>query len=272
MNTKAELLKHGFATIKYPPHITVLVREMMKSWQDFCALPLETKKQFLCTSELGTGYEFKDEIGATKDRKENFHLNIKDLPLTKEICRKAGVDLRFADSAGRLLWSIQDTICRFARSVEDEFDLAGLTEELMASQDSWFLRLLHYPPGSPVGKVIAAHHVDKLGITMYLGETTPGVQYYNRDGQWVDMPVLTGKTIITPNMQMQLKTRGEVKALYHRAVANEESKVNGRYSMVCFADLLQTPMYDKTKHGRIQDLPLGFNQRLSHEEFAQYFV
>ena len=90
-NIKTELLKYGFATIDYPTDLTELVAEAMESWQEFCALPLETKSRFIYTGDAGTGYEFKDEPGETKDRKENFHFTIDEMPRVFQIA--ADVDI-----------------------------------------------------------------------------------------------------------------------------------------------------------------------------------
>lgn len=267
-----ELEGQGFATIDYLPYVKLAFEGMMKEWQMFCALPLAIKSRFVYGGEYGSGYEYKNTIGTTLDVKENFHLLLSDIARIRNFCTSFDVDQRFVYSAENLLQTIQGTILGFARVIEREYGLDGLEDELFESHDKWVLRLLHYPHGSEAGQVIAAPHVDKLGITMYLGETTSGVQYFSKDRKWVSMPVLTGQTIITPNMQMQYKTRGELKALCHRVVANEESGRVGRYSIVCFADLFKTPQYNKEKFGRLQEMAVGFNYDLPHEQFAKFFI
>ncbi len=272
MNLKNELATNGFATIDYPEHLTLLVMDMMRSWKKFCDLPLETKSRFIYTGDSGTGYEFKNEEGVTKDRKENFHFTLQEMKRIADISNDAGVNPVFASDAYALLEGIRDPLYSFARSLEIRFNLIELESEIRQSKPMWFLRLLHYPAGSEPGQVIAAHHPDKLGLTMYLGETTPGVQYYSQDRKWEDMPVLAGKTIITPNMQMQYRSRGRLTALYHRVVANEICQTEGRYSIVCFIGFPQTPQYDKACHGRLQDQPLAFNYGQPYREFRKLFV
>jgi isopenicillin N synthase-like dioxygenase len=271
-NLKSELLEYGFAVVPHSWHVAHMVSAMMEAWKEFCSLPIGIKTSFSFTGDTGgSGYEYKDEPGPTKDLKENFHFSVRELDRVNRISRRARVDGRFVNAASSILSAIRSPISEFTRQVEREFDLPGFRDEVNESWDRWTLRLLHYPPSGEVGKVLASPHVDKLGWTMYLKETTPGVQYYNPLGEWVDMPVLTGETIITSNMQTQYKTGGQLKAVCHRVVSNEDSARDGRYSIVCFADFLKTPQYDKERCGRLQDMPLGFNRNMSFEEFAGLF-
>ncbi|MBI3459017.1 hypothetical protein HY061_02020 [Candidatus Azambacteria bacterium] len=272
MTLKDEFRKYGFATIDYPSGIRERVKQVMESWQNFCNLPIEIKSCLSYSKKTDTGYEFKDKIGATKDLKENFHLTLHELPKILKLAKKYDIDQSFIREAGSLLKEIQILFYKFSRLIEKEFNLINIENELYESRNKWLIRCLHYFPGSLLGQIIASHHVDKLGLTMYLGETTPGIQYYSKNDKWKNMPILSGKTIITPNLQMQYKTQGEIKGLYHRVIANKESSQNGRYAIVCFADFLQTPQYNKEKYGRTQDLPLAFNYGMDHKEFSKFFI
>ena len=271
-NIKFELEKYGFATVDYPQGVTGIVQDAMNAWQKFCQLPLETKSHFIYTGDSGAGYEYKNETGETKDRKENFHFSLGEMSRLSQVTKENGIDESFVSSADALLTGIEVSVLNFAQSLEEQFGIKGLREDVYASKGSWLLRYLHYFPGAKAGKVIAAHHCDKVSFTMYLQETTPGVEYYSQKREWISMPILQGKTIVTPNMQIQYKTHGKLKALYHRVVANEKSAIEGRYSIVCFIYCLRTPQYYKEKYGRLQDMPLAFNYDMPFEEFSKLFI
>jgi isopenicillin N synthase-like dioxygenase len=85
------------------------------------------------------------------------------------------------------------------------------------------------------------------------------------------MPVSEGETVIIPDMQMQLRSNGELRALCHRVVATPETAKNGRYSAVCFVQFVRTKKYDKDKGGRLQEKEPGFNYKMPPGEFEMMF-
>src|SRR5581483_8639236 len=277
MDLKTELRTYGFATVDYPKGVTEIVGEAMESWKKFCSLPLKAKSEFVYeqnyveSTAFGSGYEFKNEPGRTKDRKENFHVVLDDISRLGHIAENLKIETSFIAHSKSLLENLIDPVLDFTEKFEKEFNLSGLRDELYESRGTWILRYLHYFPTGKTDEIIAAHHCDKAGLTMYLSETTPGVEYYSNDKKWMTMPVLSGKTIITPDMQIQYKTKGELKALYYRVVANDVSAKEGRYSIVCFADFRKSPRYHKEKQGRLQDKPLAFNYGMPFEEFSKLF-
>jgi len=268
----SDLQTFGFASVDYPVWLTGLVTSLMRSWKKFCELPTNTKSLFTYSGDMGSGYEFKNEAGEGRDRKENFHFTIEDMTRHFEIMVENNINSDLVSNAQAILCSIRSPILKFAETLGQELNLPGLDTEAYMSWQKWFLRCLHYFGGRIPEEVIASHHADKAGFTAYLGESCTGVQYLDWNKEWKDMPVRPGKMIITPNMQLQYKTKGKLTALYHRVVATEESKVAGRDSIVCFIPFLHTPQYNKERYGRMQDLPLGFNYGLSRRKFAKYFV
>src|SRR3990167_1404365 len=96
---KTELEEHGFATVDYPRDVTGIVRDAMEAWQKLCDLSLDIKSRFVYTGDYGTGYEYKDEIGETKDRKENFHFILKDTSRLVQIAKEHNVDEAFLSCA-----------------------------------------------------------------------------------------------------------------------------------------------------------------------------
>ncbi len=266
------LVSHGFVKEYKVRRIREVMKNMMVSWKQFCALPLEVKKNFVYTGDSGSGYEYKEGGSPTSDRKENFHITIEDYSNLVLTANEQGIGgIRLIENAYTVLDYIRPFASGFCRAVERNYQVDGLEEEMNSGWRGWTLRMLHYPPGSVVGEVIAAPHADKLGLTLYLSETTSGVQYY--DGlHWLNVPTDDDHVIITPNMQMQYRTGSQMRALYHKVVANKTTSEVGRYSIVCFCGLPNTPQYDKERCGRMQDHPVGFNYGMPHEEFAKLFT
>jgi isopenicillin N synthase-like dioxygenase len=164
---------------------------------------------------------------------------------------------------------MQPTIIRFAEMVGDEYHLQGFADEVRVSE--FFVRFIHYFENRVVGDETATAHVDQSGFTFHLFESAPGLQCLTKEYAWIDMPVSEGETVVIPAMQLQLRSKGELEALFHRVVATEETAATGRYSAVCFVQLKNTPKYDKETHGRLQEKEPGFNYGMPSTEFAKLF-
>lgn len=238
----------GQYTLTYPPALRSAVEGEIARWKEFCAQPLETKKRVgYSNNGAGVGYEHKDGSGPKGDRKENMDLT--DGPLI-DLIRASALD--------------------FAGECEKEHGLGGFVDEVR--ECTFFVRLIHYFGDRSVGEETAASHVDQSGFTFHLYESDPGLQCLTYDThEWIDMLVSAGETVIIPAMQMQLRSRGELRALAHRVVSTEKTAKTGRYSAVCFIQLRDTKKYDKDRCGRLQEKEPGFNYAMSHEEFATLF-
>lgn len=262
------LQTRGFVTYPYPADLRQAVRLAVSSWRSFCDLPPSAKQQFsYSNSSAGVGYEYKDGGGKSVDRKENFDI-------TRASLAEPGIDgvaEHFIKHATTLVQEVKPLILNFARQCEEVFGLEDFVREVEASEDLFFIRFIHYFGDREVGQETASAHADQCGFTLHLFESAPGLQYLSHDGQWSDMPVSEGETVIIPAMQLQLRSQGALKALCHRVVATEATNVTGRYSAVCFVQLNNTPVYDKEKHGRLQEKAPGFNYTLPHAEFAELF-
>jgi len=86
------------------------------------------------------------------------------------------------------------------------------------------------------------------------------------------MPVSGGETAIIPGMRLQYRSGNKLKAIYHRVVATEKTAKEGRFSVVCFVHLKNTPEYNKQKAGRLQEFMPGFNYDMPFEEFKKLFI
>ncbi len=240
---------NGKYTLVYPTALRRAVEDEIQKWRAFCEKPLEEKRRVgYSNNGAGVGYEYKDGSGPKGDRKENMDLT--DGPLI-ELIRIAALD--------------------FAQQCEKEYGLTGFVDEVRESM--FFVRLIHYFGGRVVGDETASAHVDQSAFTFHLYESDPGLQGLTFDEKkWIDIPVSAGETVIFPAMQMQLRSKGEIRALCHRVIATECTAKHGRYSAVCFVQLKRTAKYDKDRCGRLQERKPGFNYDMPNAEFSKLFT
>ena len=276
MKTNIQNLKtNGLVAVPYPAELRRAVEITAKAWKKFCALPLETKKGLpYSNSGAGVGYELKDGVGVKADRKENFDVTTagKDWVRTYAQAIENSTALDFVQLATDLVGLLKPIILDFARECEKEFNLPGFVDEVAQSEDAFFVRFIHYFGDTEVGNEIATAHADQSGFTLHLFESDPGLQCLTYDGTWIDMPVSAHETVIIPDMQMQLRSKGELKALCHRVIATPETAQRGRFSAVLFVQFKHTPKWDKATQGRLQEREPGFNYSMSHGDFSKLFV
>jgi isopenicillin N synthase-like dioxygenase len=275
MNTNIKDLQiKGFVTFPYPADLHAAVKKAAKSWEKFCDLAPEVKTNLPYSNKAdGVGYELKDGTGNKGDQKENF-----DVTLAGKAWLDANAHainnptaVQFIEDATALIGLLKPSILDFARQVEEEFGIEGFFEEVSAGEDAFFIRFIHYPGGREVGEETASAHADQSGFTPHLFESDKGLQCMTYEGEWIEMPVGEDGMVIIPAMQLQLRSRGILRALWHRVKATVTTAKTGRYSGVCFVQLKKTPKYDKEKWGRIQEMIEGFNYPLFVEEFSQFF-
>lgn len=268
-----ELRDLGLVNVDYPLELREAVKKAVASWKGFCNLSREDKCAFAFLEDShgdGAGYELKEEKGSKKDLKENFHVTLFQYERLAAIANQRSFP--FLQDAKILLDAMEPLILTFAARVEEEFGVDGLTEEVKLSKPYWILRYLHYFGNQEEGKEIAAPHADKGGFTLHLYESDEGLQYCClRTKTWKAMPVDEKQTVIIPAIQLQLRSEGELKGLYHRVMATEESARRGRFSMVCFITFENTPKYNKKAHGNMQTHDVAFNYALPHAQFSSLF-
>jgi len=275
MNTSINDLKtKGFVVLSYPPKLRYAVNETINLWKKFCSLPTDTKKGLPYSNNAdGVGYEFKDGSGNKGDRKENFDVTLAGSDWLKR--NADGINnpivLEFVENATTLVEIMKPMVLDFARQSQDAFGIDGFVDEIEKGDDAFFVRFIHYFGDRKIGEETATAHTDQSGFTLHLFESASGLQCMTYDGEWIDMPVSEGETVIIPSMQMQLRSKGSLKALCHRVIATSETAEEGRYSAVCFVQLKKTPKYDKNRHGRLQEKASGFNYKMSEAEFTDLF-
>lgn len=271
--TMNELRDLGLVNVDYPENLREDVERAVNSWKVFCDLPKEEKCAFAFFEDNhgdGAGYELKDEKGSKKDLKENFHVTLFQYERLAAIANNR--TFPFLHDAKILLDEIEPLVLQFAKEIEEDYNLEGLMEEVAISKPYWILRYLHYFGDQTEGSEIAAPHADKGGMTLHLYESDEGLQYYCiQIRQWYPMPVCEKQTVIIPAMQLQLRSEGNLKALYHRVVATEKTAQNGRFSMVCFIPFENTSKYNKKAFGSMQTHDSGFNYDMPHQEFSKFF-
>lgn len=272
----SNLKNKGYISVPYPQQLKQAVAEAQRYWEEFCNLPAEIKRSFpYSNSSAGVGYEDKTVSGTSADRKENFDLTIGDSAWLEEQALKTNNPTisTFIEAANKVARLITPSITTFARDVENEFSIDGFEKEVEESSGSYFIRFIHYFPGASAGQEIAEAHTDQSGMTAHLFETSPGFECLSHDMKWEPVDVSNGEMLVIPSMQLQLRSEGQLKATVHRVVATNITASTGRYSAVCFVRFNHTPKYQK-ESGRLQDLhksDLGFNYRMSHEEFRKMF-
>jgi hypothetical protein len=219
------------------------------------------------------GYELKETPGTSLDLKEDFHFTQHGsewLTSTANKMSETSVE-KFVESAKVLVPLICPMVLQFATEVEREYKLPGFAQEVLKGQDRWIIRFLHYFGGCVVGDETATAHADKSGFTLSF-PSTPGLERLDYSGGWHPMSVPEGQTLIHPSMQLQYRSKGELKALCHRVVATKTTAVTGRFSMVCFIPLVNTASYNKKGAGRLQEFAPGFNYTTPFTEFEKLFV
>ncbi len=270
------LKTNGFVNLAYPHELRAAVIKAEKSWESFCELPVEVKQLFSYSSNsTGVGYENKDGSGNKGDIKENFDISLsgKDflLSIVDKYSGKYPIIRVFTLDALRLVEVMAPFVISFASECERNFSLPGFGDEIERGRDSFFIRFVHYPPQKSKGEPTAQAHLDQSGFTLHLFESAPGLECLTFDRVWIPMPVSDSETVIIPDMQMQLRSKGELRALWHRVIATGETSRTGRYSAVSFVQFGETPRYNKEEFGRLQERVEGFNYEIDPGEFSKLF-
>ncbi|WYZ39869.1 hypothetical protein EsH8_IV_000210 [Colletotrichum jinshuiense] len=91
--------------------------------------------------------------------------------------------------------------------------------------DQHRLKLVHYPalPESEAGSQGVGPHKDSSGWWTFLLQASPphikGLQALNKDGDWIDVPVLPGSFVVNIGQAFEVVTNGVCKATTHRVLS-----------------------------------------------------
>jgi len=264
------LATKGMVEVPYPTALRASVEEAVASWQAFCTLPEEKKRQFSKGDRANDfGYMLRNDAGTRSDSKEMFHVVEEQLPVlwscADGVHEKRG--FRFIDAVSNLIRESVPLVGEFAHAVEKEFNLSGFESEVRASHKRWTFRYLHY-----FGEAMLAYpHVDRGDFTLHLYENQEGGEYYGFDRHWHPWTLSGEKTVIFPSMGLQYRSGGALKALCHCVRPTPHSAQNGRFALVAFIDFNQNVRYND-REKRLQDFDPGFNYGMPFCEFQKLFV
>lgn len=111
---------------------------------------------------------------------------------------------------------------RFLRVVAKALSLPEHTF-LPFLSDQHRLKLVHYPanPGSPDAQGVGPHK-DSSGWWTFLLQASPphvkGLQVLNKEGVWIDVPVVPGTFVVNIGQAFEVVTNGVCKATTHRVL------------------------------------------------------
>jgi len=256
------LKEHGYVQIPYEKHINYFIKTTMELWKKFHNQELSHKLKFVFGEE--GGYEYKGPTDP--DYKENFHISLSYNP---DYPWMTNIDRDFICAAQKLIFESMNIALEVAGILDegtDTFNVPGLTNE---SQNSWMLRLLHYPPRESKD-LLAIPHIDKA-VTIHLDEDAPGLQILWKN-EWQSVEPMAGHVLAYPGMLGQYYSECEFPALCHRVQATEQTCLKGRNSIVLFVRFGDV-VYDKGTFGKTQErFPNGENYDLSFLEFEKFFT
>lgn len=124
--------------------------------------------------------------------------------------------------------------------------------------DQHRLKLVHYPAsdGSASTQGVGPHK-DSSGWWTFLLQASPpevkGLQVLNKEGNWVDVPVIPGSFVVNIGQAFEVVTNGVCKATTHRVLGGS----NERYSI---------PFFQGVRRDLTKDEALG----TLREHFANY--
>jgi isopenicillin N synthase-like dioxygenase len=264
------------ALFHYPASLREKVARMMETWRAFCALPEAIKVQFGYTADehlSGAGYELKHGENGM-DLKEDFHVRRDRREFLYGEANRIGAPEAniFLDAAYAIYDELDTLIAEFVREVESEYGVENLMRDVEDYKETLIIRLLHYFGDQKSGDILGSQHPDKGGFTGHLYESHPGVERLTREGNWVPMDVAEGEALFFAGFGLQNHSKGAIKAVWHRIIANDVTAKEGRWSAVCFSNIVNSRYYDKERCGRTQDLPPGLSYTQSFEEFDKLFM
>lgn len=260
-----QIQNFGYGTITYSKDLKTQIQKLAFLFKSFCDQSLNHK--LLIPFEESGGYEYKTKEDSL-DAKEDFHITKEySFPLILNPNMKDDAFVSFAKNIlgeKELFEMLKEISSHFLRMTVKNFPKYAL------DPNGWVLRFLHYfaQDGD-----LAYQHFDKGGHTLHLYESAPGLECFWKDN-WNPISFSENEAVFFPGGLAQLVSQCELKALWHRVVATEESAKIGRYSMVLFNDYpkyLYT--YNKEKFGPVQKaFNLGENYLMTPSKFIEYFT
>lgn len=255
-------------TVTYPEAVREAVHTANATWKRFCELPAE-RKASLGFENFG-GYELKTHENH-HDSKELFHFTL----LKTEELKAKGSD--WPEAEKQLLNELLEqsaAVIEAAKAIVTDYlepHDGGLTESALSQIKTWPIRYLHYFPAAPDVAETAHAHCDVGGCTLHLYQDYNGLEYLD-ETDWKPVPLSADTTSILPGMDIQYLTQGATIATCHRVVPTAETAQSGRFSSVLFINFDTDRRWNKEKYGSLGKQTPGWNYKLDHESFANYFI
>ena len=257
-----------YAVIDYPQALSEEVHYVAELWKDFCSLPHEIKKQ--CSfkaqhEDWNSGYILRE--GKGHDHKEYYHVqpNHNDLVYKHELNQLMSeypIVKEFFQSAESVVGKLRDFIEHIAHDLSrDNKHLENLVEQFRSGyeQNYGVLRFLHYTP-DPKQTVIAEPHFDIGGMTFHVYESNPGLQFLSYNLQWMNAPLIEGKTLMFNAYGLERLSGGVLQRTWHRVIQKPGIEQE-RYSAVFFADFPDGLNWDTETMGRAKLQPQSYKPK-----------
>lgn len=255
----------GFLVVTHHQIDPALIRRVSEASRAFFALPLAEKRQvdrprddavrgYSAVGEEGLSYSLEE--AAPGDLKESFSIGPSNVP-DDDYHRGPAAGAHFEPNQ----WPVG--VADFQAAYEEYFAaMSGLARELMCmfaaglqlpetffddkiDQHISMFRVLSYPAQTEAplpGQMRAGAHSDYGSLTVVLPDG-PGLQVFNKAGQWVDVPQVEGSLVVNIADLMMQWTNDEWVSTLHRVVNppfDDSMKNTRRQSLVFF----HQPNYD----------------------------
>ncbi len=252
------------------------IRAAVSAWRRFYALDEPQKMQLAYRKDqygFEAGYQ-ADASPAGQKFREDFYFACKTKGWMEDavLGERLPIMFDFLFAADQLMWYVRRLVERAAICIEESLELPGFRDDIMAGEDFWFLRFLHYPEGQEVGTETATAHADRDAFSVRLYESESGLEFLDYAGRWHEKPLEPGTIGVFPGMKLQYRSEGRVTAACHRVVTTQATADRGRDSIILFVHPANTPNFNKGRFGRLQEFPPGWNYDMSWERFREFFV
>lgn len=227
----------GFVYLQNFGVSSTLIHQLFDQAKQFFNLPLVVKNQKAWSEKTNSGY-----VGFQKERTNpNRPFDLKEaFDFGKPVVESLG-DEENEEFSQIVSEFYKVCTTEVAPKILRAFALAlQLPEDFFVERhkNSYFLRLLHYPPVNPApqpGQIRAGEHTDFGSITLLFPEEIDGLEIYTNQGEWLAAPQLPDTLLVNVGDSMQQWTNNKLHSTLHRVVnPAEANSQKSRYSIALF--------------------------------------
>ncbi|KAF4125516.1 Isopenicillin N synthase [Geosmithia morbida] len=278
------LIDVGFLYVKNHGVPDRVISDMQKALPKLFSLPSQAKEKVALRKSphfLGFSADGSEITAGKRDRREQFEFAneltatwTEGLPLSE---RLRGPN-QWPEEYPQLRGIVEDYITemtalgeRFLRLVSKALSFLRDDTFLGFLSDQHRLKLVHYPAmndgseGQGVGP-----HKDSSGWWTFLLQASPphvkGLQVLNKEGNWIDVPVLPGTFVVNIGQAFEVVTNGICKATTHRVVGGPLERFSVPFFQGVRRNLTKEEAFDTLKHHFHSPI---FQQSLSESVEAQ---